>query len=435
MDQSFGTWRLNTPCERMEWSPLASVNLEPSATKNVAQLLSDNGDDMVVLGVFAPPKEEEEEQDKDEQDDDDDKDPPVLELTGVAKEIDTTLQGALSSLLEETIKTFKNGAKVGSTTPILRTLQPSKKYSLLGLGPENEHVPSGMELGESLANHFKDEPKVSSASVYLPSSVASNATIIQDLTTSFYQTLHSDNRYRTKSKRKEPAKELKSVTIVSDVAVDATAIATGKHIAAGVVLSKDIVNAPHNVLNSLSLADTARRLAEQSDNLECQILDGAQCQALGMGAYLGVARGSETPPQFIVLTYTPPSDVKSTVGVVGKGLLFDTGGYNIKTRMMELMKFDCGGSAAVLGAAHTIGQLRPPNVKVHFVVAACENMINEKAYVPSDILTAMNGKTIEVLNTDAVRASCGCLLFVCLWVFVMCPYFVEFDDAPSHFAF
>ncbi len=115
----------------------------------------------------------------------------------------------------------------------------------------------------------------------------------------------------------------------------------------------------------------------------------------------GVARGSETEPQFIHLTYKPSGDVKKKVGVVGKGLLFDTGGYNIKTQMMELMKFDCGGAAAVLGAARAVGQNRPEGVEAHFVVAACENMINARAVVPSDILTASNGKTVEVLNTDA----------------------------------
>ena len=89
------------------------------------------------------------------------------------------------------------------------------------------------------------------------------------------------------------------------------------------------------------------------------------------------------------------------MGIIGKGLLFDTGGYNIKTAMMELMKFDCGGAAAVLGGARAVAALAPDGVEAHFIVAACENMINERAIVPSDILTASNGKTIEVLNTDA----------------------------------
>ncbi|EED90433.1 predicted protein [Thalassiosira pseudonana CCMP1335] len=121
-----------------------------------------------------------------------------------------------------------------------------------------------------------------------------------------------------------------------------------------------------------------------------------------MGAYLGVARGSEAEPQFIHLTYKPKSgDIKKKVGIVGKGLLFDTGGYNIKVAMMELMKFDCGGAAAVLGAARATGDIQPEGVEAHFIVAACSNMINAKALVPSDVLTASNGKTIEVLNTDA----------------------------------
>jgi leucyl aminopeptidase len=178
------------------------------------------------------------------------------------------------------------------------------------------------------------------------------------------------------------------------------------------VTKQDIVNAPHNVLNSQSLADTAKRIAKESGgSLTCRILDKRECEQRGMGAYLGVARGSETAPQFIHLTYKPPPPNSSSsatietttrkVGIVGKGLLFDTGGYNIKTSMMELMKFDCGGAAAVFGAARAVAALRPSGVEAHFVVAACENMINERAMVPSDILIASNGKTIEVLNTDA----------------------------------
>ena len=161
-------------------------------------------------------------------------------------------------------------------------------------------------------------------------------------------------------------------------------------------LTKDIVNAPHNVLNSESLADTAKKIAEESGgSITCEILGKEECEKRGMGCYLGVARGSETEPQFIHLTYKPSGEVKKKVGIVGKGLLFDTGGYNIKTAMMELMKFDCGGAAAVLGAARAVGQNQPEGVEAHFIVAACENMINARAVVPSDILTASNGKTVE----------------------------------------
>ena len=114
--------------------------------------------------------------------------------------------------------------------------------------------------------------------------------------------------------------------------------------------------------------------------MKAKIMDARECESMGMGAYLGVARGSETEPQFIHLTYTPPnkSNIKRKLAVVGKGLTFDAGGYNIKLAMMELMKFDMGGSGATLGAAKAISLLKTENVEIHFIIASCENMINEK---------------------------------------------------------
>ncbi|CAM9123941.1 unnamed protein product [Discosporangium mesarthrocarpum] len=126
--------------------------------------------------------------------------------------------------------------------------------------------------------------------------------------------------------------------------------------------------------------------------------------ARGMGAYMGVAQGAVFPPKFIHLTYMPEGGAKKKVALVGKGLTFDSGGYNIKAgagSMIELMKFDMGGAACTLGAAQAIGRLKPPGVEAHFIVAACENMVSEKAMRPGDVLTASNGKTIEVINTDA----------------------------------
>lgn len=266
---------------------------------------------------------------------------------------------------------------------------------------------TAIKLGKTIASKCHAEKKVASCSVILPDAFQLDDVILTDVSSAMYQSLYADNRYRTGAKIQPVAPDLKSVTIlpeggsVSDTAKDA--LEMGRKIAVGVVMAKDIVNAPHNVLNSQSLADTAKRIAETSGGLlKCKILDKKECEKRGMGAYLGVARGSETEPQFIHLTYTPPGGkVVKRVGVVGKGLLFDTGGYNIKTSMMELMKFDCGGAAAVLGAARAVAAIQPEGVEAHFIVAACENMINEKAMVPSDILTASNGKTIEIVNTDA----------------------------------
>jgi leucyl aminopeptidase len=406
MDQSFPTWSFDKPCKKMEWTDLVDIPLTIG--------LVDDGieeADLIIVGIMSPaPKEEE---DEEEDDNKKEKDVEPMDLVGAAKTIDDNLQGALSELLVENSKTFKNGAKIGSTTPTLRVVGgKSKRYIVMGLGPETtkegeitDWTASGFKIGKTIATTLNAEKKVTSVHIMLPEVIASNGTIVKDLATAFYENLYTDNRYRTGANIKKAVEDLQYVKIGVDGSsfAEQSAIEAGKAIASGVFLAKDIVNAPHNVLNSESLAETAKRLAKESKGrLKCTVLDKKECEKRGMGSFLGVARGSETEPQFIHLTYTPPSgSFKKKIAVIGKGLLFDTGGYNIKTSMMELMKFDCGGSAAVIGAARVVAQLAPEDVEVHFIVAACENMINGKAMVPSDILTASNGKTIEVMNTDA----------------------------------
>jgi leucyl aminopeptidase len=149
------------------------------------------------------------------------------------------------------------------------------------------------------------------------------------------------------------------------------------------------------------LAETAEAIANEY-GLELEILEQAECEKLGMGAFLGVAKASDLPPKFIHLTYRPDGAPRKKVAIVGKGLTFDSGGLNIKGAGsgIEMMKTDMGGAAATLGAAKAIGQIKP-DVEVHFISAATENMISGHAMRPGDILTASNGKTIEVNNTDA----------------------------------
>jgi len=221
--------------------------------------------------------------------------------------------------------------------------------------------------------------KISKCNVVIPSSIVFQEKSLFDLSTEFYSFLYADNRYRNEDKVQKKVEDLESVTItveagVEDLIAANHALASGKFMARGVSLSKDIVNAPHNILNSDRMANLARQIAAESGGtITCKILGKEGCEARGMGAFLGVARGSETDPRLIHLTYTPKSGKASKkIGIVGKGLVFDTGGINIKMAMMELMKFDCGGSAAVLGAAKAIGDLAPENIEAHFIVAACE---------------------------------------------------------------
>jgi leucyl aminopeptidase len=352
MDQSFTTWSFDEPCKTMAWSELTTASL--AATTKSENWEEDA--DLVVVGVFAPKKDDDADE---EEDNDKEAEEPTVTLTGGAKDLDEKLGGALSHVMLENAKAFNHGATAGSATPVLRVFSngKSQRYVVVGLGttPGDDGLSGvGSAVGKALATTCDSEKKVKTTKVLLPEAVGSDASVLKAMSATFYTTLYSDNRYRTGKKVKNPAEDLESVTLVSEgSSVDGAddALEAGKILAGGIFMTKDIVNSPHNVLNSLSLAETAKRIAAESGGvLKCTILGKKECEERGMGAYLGVARGSETPPQFIHLTYTPPDGkVNKKVGIVGKGLLFDTGGYNIKTGMMELMKFDCGGAAAVLG--------------------------------------------------------------------------------------
>jgi leucyl aminopeptidase len=151
----------------------------------------------------------------------------------------------------------------------------------------------------------------------------------------------------------------------------------------------------------MSLADRARTMAAEQ-GLEFEVLDRDRMQQLGMGSLLGVAQGSAAPPALIVLRYRPPAAKASDhLGIVGKGVTFDTGGISIKpSEGMENMKYDMAGGAAAIGAMRAIAQLKP-EIPVTAFIPAVENMPGSRAYRPGDILTSLSGKTIEVLNTDA----------------------------------
>ena len=175
----------------------------------------------------------------------------------------------------------------------------------------------------------------------------------------------------------------------------------GQVIAAGVTLTRDLVNLPPNICTPDYLANVADQMAEMV-GLSVQVLGQEQMEQLGMGAFLAVARGSATPPRFIILQHNPDrADELDTVVLVGKGVTFDTGGYSLKTKEgMARMKADMAGAAAVLGAMRAIGMLDVP-LHVVGLVPAVDNMISGKAYRPQEVVTASNGVTIEIVSTDA----------------------------------
>jgi leucyl aminopeptidase len=177
----------------------------------------------------------------------------------------------------------------------------------------------------------------------------------------------------------------------------------GKILADAQNFTRDLVNEPANLMTPMELADRARAMAAEA-GLECEILDQDRMRQLGMGSLLGVAQGSAEPPALIVVRYRPEAAASTGsdhLGLVGKGVTFDTGGVSIKPADgMEKMKYDMAGGAAVLGAMRAIAQLKPA-IPVTALVPAVENMVGSRAQRPGDIVTSLSGKTVEVLNTDA----------------------------------
>ncbi|MBM3220001.1 MAG: leucyl aminopeptidase [Candidatus Rokubacteria bacterium] len=174
----------------------------------------------------------------------------------------------------------------------------------------------------------------------------------------------------------------------------------GEVFAEGTWLARDLINAPANDVHPTYVAEVARQIAREG-KLKIKVLERDECAKLGMGAFLGVAKGSEQPPKFIHLTYTPSGRATKRVAIVGKGITFDSGGLDLKSAEgMARMKNDMSGAAAVLGIMKALPKLGA-RVEVHGLIAATENMPSGSAIRPGDILRAMNGTTIEIGNTDA----------------------------------
>jgi leucyl aminopeptidase len=179
-----------------------------------------------------------------------------------------------------------------------------------------------------------------------------------------------------------------------------SAIGKGKTVALTTNLARDMVNEPANYMTPSQMAEIAKEIASKY-NLELKVFDREDMEAMGMGALLGVAKGSNQPPKLITLSYKGDKHSEKTLGFLGKGITFDSGGISIKaSEGMDEMKDDMAGAAAVMTALGAIAQLKP-KINVTAVIPATENLPSGTALKPGDVLKAMNGKTIEVISTDA----------------------------------
>ena len=302
--------------------------------------------------------------------------------------------------LKQLIKKLNNNnfkGEVGNTVSLEIFGNNLDSLTIIGLGDKNKMNSEVLRnsLSECIRKVIDKEEKIG---ILMPWDALENNSIY-DIAETLRLSTYKDNRF---NKHRDEKINLKEIEFLNLENIENISFKEVDDICEGVEFARRLVAAPPNDLTPLEMSKKAIEIANKH-NLEIQILEENDCLNLGMGAYLAVAKGSNLKPKFIHMTYRPENSVSFKVALVGKGLTFDSGGYNLKVgaSQIEMMKYDMGGSAAVLGAANAIGALKPKGVEIHFIVAACENMINGLAMHPGDVITASNGKTIEVNNTDA----------------------------------
>ncbi|WP_017315758.1 leucyl aminopeptidase [Mastigocladopsis repens] len=319
----------------------------------------------------------------------------AVELTGELATLDENLAGSIKELITEEEFKGKQGSsivtRVGAGSPV-------RKIILVGLGKPEALTIETLRRAAAVVGRLAKKQKCRTLGISLPIWNNDRAQTAQALAEGVQLALYQDNRFKSEPEDKGP--QVEQVDLLGLGGQEA-AITRANQISSGVFLARQLVAAPANSVTPITMAETAVAIASEH-SLQVEILEQEDCERLGMGAFLGVAKASELPPKFIHLTYKPAGAPKRKIAIIGKGVTFDSGGLNIKGAGsgIETMKMDMGGAAATLGAAKAIGQLKP-DVEVHFISAVTENMISGHAMHPGDILTASNGKTIEVNNTDA----------------------------------
>lgn len=321
---------------------------------------------------------------------------------GFLKELDEAAGGVIKSIIEsEELK-----GKEGETVYIhLANNNKVKAVRLLlvGVGEREDYKSAQVAQMAGAAARYLRGKNIKTVGI-MPRAeadaedVASNAA--EGVTTSLFE----PDKYRTSEKEERTIERVVCLVDGADENALKRGIERGRIIGESINFTRDLANEPGGYMTPTNMAESARDIANEF-GLSIDVLDEARMEQEGMGALLGVSRGSEEPAKLIVLKYTPRDAGEKTddqlLSFVGKGITFDSGGISLKPgENMEMMKYDMTGGATVLGAMRAIAQLKP-TIPVLGVVPCSENLPSGRATKPGDILKAMSGKTIEVINTDA----------------------------------
>ena len=307
--------------------------------------------------------------------------------------LDKSLDKLLNGILSKTIKleSFKGDYKKN----ILIYGNNLERVLILGLGDKSKYsTDRTREIGALIsqkANSLNiDSLMLNTKSFNMNKKVISQA-LTEGLVLGNYQFLD----YKTVDVKNNT---LKSISFFG--AYDKKSSLVGQILGESVNYSRSLGNHPANILTPTYLANESKRISK-SKNMKCTIFDVSKFEKMGLGSFYGVARGAKEPAKMIIVEYSGGPKSEKPIGLIGKGLTFDTGGISLKPgARMDEMKFDMCGSATVMGVMNAVSILQP-KINIVFAIGSTENMPGSDAQRPGDIVTAYNGKTIEVLNTDA----------------------------------
>ena len=314
-------------------------------------------------------------------------------------EIDLAAQGYLNRLIQSGELTGKLGQ-----TLLLRDLPgvATKRVLIVGCGKKGELTERRYnQLIQSMLKALNNA-NIREVVSYLTEIEIKDRDLYWNVRFAIEIIEHTNYRFDRFKSEKPESTALESLIFNTDCPQAQRAIAHAQAVSAGVKAARDIANMPPNICNPAYLAEQAKHLAAEFGALSLEVIDETQMAELGMNAYLAVSRGSANPAYMSILHFNnaPDKNTKPIV-LVGKGLTFDAGGISLKPAAdMDEMKYDMGGAASVFGVMAAVAQLDLP-LNVIGVLAGCENLPDGNAYRPGDILTTMNGLTVEVLNTDA----------------------------------
>ena len=326
----------------------------------------------------------------------------VMSPGGATGEVDRALDGAITRLIQEGETKGKNGEMTLIHT--LGKMLPSRVL-VAGLGDESDFGPDAVRRVAAEASRFLRRlgvKRVATVAHGAGTGGVDARSSAQAVAEGSILGLYRFDKYKADDDDDGPIEELTIVEFdASKVDVLRQGALEGTLLAEATNLCRDMVSEPANYMTPTRMAEVALEVA-QDNGLEIEVLDRDRIAELGMGAFLGVAQGSDEAPKLIVLRYRgDPDDQSNSLGLLGKGICFDSGGISIKPAAnMAAMKGDMAGGASVISAMSAIGRLKP-QINVTAIIPATENMPGGKAQRPGDVVKAMNGKTIEIDNTDA----------------------------------